>query len=86
MINLPNLIKKERKKQGLSANKLAKMAGCSARAITYIEKGERKPRDIYFIDKLLKALNLSIRIGSKNIEQGGGLVKNDCFGCCEIEK
>lgn len=68
MVDLPNLIKEERAKQGLSANKLAKIAGCSARAITYIEKGERKPRDIYFIDKILKALKVSIEIGFTEVD------------------
>lgn len=55
-------IREERIKQGISIRKLAKMVGCTDRAIVYWEKGEREIT-VNMADKLLKALGISMDIG-----------------------
>jgi transcriptional regulator with XRE-family HTH domain len=54
----------ERVKNNLSKPKLAKMIGCTTRAIEYWESGKRNI-SLEYLDKILKAFNISIQIGYK---------------------
>ncbi len=62
MKRLADLIRKTRLEKGLSARQVAKIAGCTARAITYIETYQRTP-NIELADRILKALDVSFKIG-----------------------
>lgn len=53
-------LKAERKKQGLSHEKLAKASGLSVRAIGMIESGERKPT-LYNCLRICQALEIKIK-------------------------
>lgn len=57
-----NIIKNERKKQGISQKKLAEAAGVTTRAVIYWENGQRQI-SIENADRILKALNITIKIG-----------------------
>lgn len=59
-----NLIKEERKKQGIRVSELAKKVGVTRRAIQYWESGGRGI-SLENADKVLDALNISIVIGKK---------------------
>ncbi len=59
-----NLIKEERKKQGIGVSELAKKVGVTRRAIQYWESGGRGI-SLENADKVLDALNISIVIGKK---------------------
>lgn len=67
-IEVRELIKSERERQGISQRKLGRMAGCSGRIIALWEKGERKAITVDLADRILKVLNLSVTIG-KQIEK-----------------
>lgn len=47
----------------LNYKELAKLAGVSERIISYWIKGERVPSDIATVDKVLKALHISVTLG-----------------------
>ena len=63
-IEIPQKIREERIKQGISIRKLAQMAGCSDRAIVYWEKGE-KDITINMADKMLRVLGVLVEIGAQ---------------------
>ena len=55
-------IAKERTKKNLSQAELAELVGCTRRAIEYWEDGQRNI-SLCYLDKLLKVLNVTIKIG-----------------------
>lgn len=59
------IIQKEIKKQGMSDIELANKAGCTARYILYLRKGERKNIGIDYADRMLKALGAEFTLGEK---------------------
>lgn len=65
LLEIGNLIKKERIKQGLSVEQLAESIGVSGRSISYWEKGQKIPTLLY-ADKVLKALKIEITIGKSS--------------------
>ena len=58
------ILKEERINKGLSIRELAEKAGVTERAVYYWERGE-KNMSIESADKVFKALEVSITIGSK---------------------
>ena len=58
------VVRRERKKQGISVKELAEKAGCSARIIDYWESGKRTADRIGTVDSVLKALGVEYRLGS----------------------
>lgn len=54
-----NEIRKERKRQGLSQEQLAKNSGLSRYSIINYEKGHRDPK-VKDLKKIAKALNVSV--------------------------
>jgi transcriptional regulator with XRE-family HTH domain len=62
MLNLGEMVKKERINLGLSQQKLADEAGVTKRAINYWETG-KKNMSVESADKVFKALHMSITIG-----------------------
>ena len=63
-MNLGKILQEERKKQGLSQQNLADMAGVTKRAIVYWENGT-KSMNVESADKIFKALRISIKIGER---------------------
>ena len=63
-MNLGKILQEERKKQGLSQQNLADMAGVTKRAIAYWEKGT-KSMSVESADKIFKALHITIKIGER---------------------
>lgn len=63
-MEIGKLIQKEREKQGLSCNQLAIKTGCTGRAISYWETGQRVP-SIEMADNVLTALGITLQIGKK---------------------
>ncbi len=63
MLNFSKIVKEEREKQGMTKRELARRIGCTDRAISYWETGEKSP-NIFLADKALKALEISLKIGS----------------------
>lgn len=61
-MNLGKILQEERKRQGLSQQNLADLAGVTKRAIAYWEKGT-KNMSVESADKIFKALHLTIKIG-----------------------
>lgn len=61
-MNLGKILREERKRQGLSQQNLADLAGVTKRAIAYWEKGT-KNMSVESADKIFKALHLTIKIG-----------------------
>ena len=61
-MNIGEIAKSERIKQGISQKKLAEAAGVTARSIIYWENGQRN-MSIENADKIFKALNMSVTIG-----------------------
>ena len=59
------IIQKEIKKQGISDKELANKAGCTARYIHYLRKGEQKDIGIDYADRILKALGVEFTLGEK---------------------
>jgi len=64
MINIGKLIKKERETQGLSFSQLARKAGCTSRAISYWEAGQREIT-VKMADQVLSALGTTCKLGNK---------------------
>lgn len=64
MVNFANLIKKERERQGLTCQQLAEAADCTARAIQYLENGQRIP-SIETADRILNALGIEMVLGKE---------------------
>lgn len=56
------MIGKERVRRNMTQSKLAKLVGCTTRAIQYWESGERNIT-LEYLDKILKVFNISIKIG-----------------------
>lgn len=67
MLNFSKIVKEEREKQGMTKRELARRIGCTDRAISYWETGEKSP-NITLADKVLKALEISLKIGSDKDE------------------
>jgi len=63
MLNFSKIVKEEREKQGMTKRELARRIGCTDRAISYWETGEKSP-NITLADKALKELEISLKIGS----------------------
>ena len=63
-MNLGEIVKAERRKQGISQQKLADAAGVTKRALNYWEKGT-KHMNLESADKVLKALGISFTIGEQ---------------------
>lgn len=59
------MIAKERIKRNMSKRKLAKLIGCTERAVEYWESGERNI-SLKHLDKILKAFNMTMRIGHES--------------------
>lgn len=58
------ILQDERKKKGISQEKLAKMVGVTVRTISYWETGKRK-MTLENADKVFKALSVSVVIGER---------------------
>lgn len=65
IMEIQQSIKKEREKQGISVRKFAEMIGCTSRAISYWDKGDRV-MSIEIADKALCTLGISATIGISN--------------------
>lgn len=63
-MNLGQILREERTKQGISQQKLAELSGVTKRAITYWEKGLRS-MSVESADKVFRALHVSITIGER---------------------
>ena len=58
-MNIGNMIKQERERQGLSMNKLAKIANIGQSTLSYIEAGYRQPTfDV--LERIITALGFSL--------------------------
>lgn len=64
MRRFDRILQDERKKKGISQEKLAKMTGVTVRKISYWETGKRK-MTLENADKVFKALNVSVVIGER---------------------
>lgn len=64
MRRFARILQDERKKKGISQEKLAKMIGVTERTISYWETGKRK-MTLENADKVFKALNVSVVIGKR---------------------
>lgn len=64
MRRFDRILQDERKKKGISQEKLAKMTGVTVRTISYWETGKRK-MTLENADKVFKALNVSVVIGER---------------------
>lgn len=60
-----NILQSERLNRGLSYNKFGKLIGCTGRAVSYWEQGQRIPRDIEVIERVLNNLGYEITIKEK---------------------
>lgn len=56
------ILQNERKRKGISQQKLAEMTGVTVRTISYWENGKRK-MTLENADKVFKALQVSISVG-----------------------
>ena len=65
-LQIQQKIKAERLIQGISVRKFAKMMGCTPRAVSLWDAGERAIT-IEMADKALKALGMSVVIGKENL-------------------
>ena len=63
-MNLGEMMKEERQRQGISQQTLADAAGVTKRAIVYWERGTRK-MNVESADKVFRALHISITIGEQ---------------------
>lgn len=61
-MEISELIKKERQKQGLSVFKVALKTGVTERTIRNYENGLRTP-NIDYTDKICKALGITVKLG-----------------------
>lgn len=59
------ILKEERLNRGLSYSKFGELIGCTSRAVSYWEQGQRIPRDIEVIDRVLTNLGYEISIKKK---------------------
>lgn len=57
------IIQEEIKRQGISDKELANKAGCTARYIHYLRKGEQRDIGINYADRILKALGVKFTLG-----------------------
>lgn len=57
------IIAEEREKRGLTYYKMAELIGCSPRAVSYWETGQREIRDIELADSILRTLGRAIELG-----------------------
>ncbi|MDR1954313.1 MAG: helix-turn-helix domain-containing protein [Clostridiales Family XIII bacterium] len=60
------IISEERKRQGMSAYRLAKLAGVTQNAIAFWERGERSI-SLENADRVLTALGVEMTIGKANV-------------------
>lgn len=60
-----NILQAERLNRGLSYNKFGELIGCTDRAVSYWEQGQRIPRDIEVIERVLNNLGYEIVIRQK---------------------
>lgn len=63
-MNLEEIMRAERKKQGISQQKLADAVGVTKRTVTYWESGVKK-MSIENADKVFKVLHVTITIGEQ---------------------
>ncbi|WP_097025401.1 helix-turn-helix domain-containing protein [Clostridium peptidivorans] len=61
-MNIGLMIAKERTKRNMSKRKLAKLIGCTERAVEYWESGERNI-SLKYLDNILKVFNMTMKIG-----------------------
>lgn len=66
LLEIGKFLREERIKKGISVKELAEAAGVTDRAITYWEKGQKKPTLIY-ADKILKALGVQLVLGAEEV-------------------
>lgn len=59
------ILKEERLDRGLSYNKFGELIGCTGRAVSYWEQGQRIPRDIEVIERVLNSLGYEMVIKKK---------------------
>lgn len=64
-MKIHDIIKNEMKNKNISKKDLSKIIGCTTRAISYWENGERNI-SLKNADKILKALDISLNIGLKS--------------------
>jgi Predicted transcriptional regulators len=64
-MNIGLMIGKERTKRNMTKPKLAKLVGCTTRAIEYWESGKRNI-SLKHLDKILKVFNISMKIGHES--------------------
>ena len=62
---IANILQAERINRGLSYNKFGGLIGCTGRAVSYWEQGQRVPRDIKVIERVLTNLGYEILIKKK---------------------
>ena len=67
MSNIGLIIAQERIKKNMSKAKLAKLVGCTTRAIEYWENGKRN-MSLDYANKVFNALGVTLKIG--NIKEG----------------
>lgn len=60
-----NILQAERLNRELSYNKFGELIGCTGRAVSYWEQGQRTPRDIEVIERVLNNLGYEILIKKK---------------------
>lgn len=72
------ILKVERLDRGLSYNKFGELIGCTGRTVSYWEKGQRIPRDIEVIERVLNNLGYEILIKKK----GGRHGKDNFIASC----
>lgn len=63
-MNLEEIMRAERKKQGISQQKLADAVGITKRTVTYWESGVKK-MSVENADKVFKVLHVTITIGEQ---------------------
>lgn len=68
MADFGEILKVERERQGISQRQLARMIGCTGRAIGYWEEGKRI-RSIVMGDRALKVLGVEFKIGEDRKQQ-----------------
>lgn len=68
MEELIKIIKAERERQGLSYTQLAQKVGCTSRAISYWETGQRF-MTMEMANKVLIALGISFVIGKTDVKE-----------------
>ena len=64
------ILKEERLDRGLSYNKFGELIGCTGRAVSYWEQGQRIPRDIEVIERVLNNPGYEILLKSYIKQKG----------------